>query len=287
MFDAHPDVAVMYEWNVVAELRRPVARYAGPGGVHVPRLVADLTAHPHVAASGVERVEIETALQSPVTGSTDAARRLFGMYARHFDKPRSGEKSTSYLLDLALVADVLPEARFIHIIRDGRDVALAATERGYGPPTISGVAFAWKRWVMAGRNAGHALGADRYIELRYEDLIDDPEHALRRLCEFVELDFHPAMLSYYEQGDRVCEGTADPERHPHLRLPPTKGLRDWRRDMRDDDMAVFSAVAGDVLAELGYELPNRAPVVDPETIVASWAAWRGWRRLTDSCSDEA
>jgi hypothetical protein len=287
MFDAHPDIAVMYEWNVVVQLGRRATRYAGPDGFQVPLLVADLTANPHVAASGVRSVEIESALRSPVTGSTDAARRLFGMYGRHFDKPRSGEKSTSYLLDLALVADLLPEGRFIHIIRDGRDVALAATERGYGPPTVSGVAFAWKRWVTAGRDAGRALGSDRYLELRYEDLIEEPEQVLRGVCEFVELDFHPAMLSYYEQGDRVSEGTADPERHPHLRLPPTKGLRDWRRDMRDEDVAVFSAVAGDVLAELGYQLPEGVPAADPETVVASWAAWRGWRRLVDSCPEEA
>ena len=134
-------------------------------------------------------------------------------------------------------------------MRDGRDVALAHTDG----TKIEQVAVSWKRRVDAGRAAGESLGPDRYIESRFEELIDDTEGSVRRLCDFLELPFDPRMLTYYERAGDIVSTTAVPDRHKDIFLPPTKGLRDWRRELSDDQVARFEALAGSLLSDLGYE----------------------------------
>jgi hypothetical protein len=84
-------------------------------------------------------------------------------------------------------------------------------------------------------------------------LIDDTEGSVRRLCDFLELPFDPRMLTYYERAGDIVSTTAVPDRHKDIFLPPTKGLRDWRRELSDDQVARFEALAGNLLADLGYE----------------------------------
>jgi hypothetical protein len=93
--------------------------------------------------------------------------------------------------------------------------------------------------------------------VRYEDLVSDPEHVLRSLCSFVELPFDAAMLRYFERADDVLEGVDHRWQHKRVYLPPTQGLRDWRRDMSPDELELFESIAGGLLVELGYERGTR------------------------------
>ncbi len=106
---------------------------------------------------------------------------------------------------------------------------------------------------------GARLGPERYHELRYEELVADPERILRELCAFVELPYDERMLRYHEQADRLVPSLSHSEHHGNLYKPPTAGLRDWRRDLSPQDVAVFEALAGDLLDELGYERRTARP----------------------------
>ena len=88
------------------------------------------------------------------------------------------------------------------MIRDGRDVALSMNRRlvelrGSQPVPVRRLARRWQRRVLNAR--ANEFVADRYAEVRYEDLVTDTEATLRRVCEFIELEFDPVMLSYHEQ----------------------------------------------------------------------------------------
>jgi hypothetical protein len=109
---------------------------------------------------------------------------------------------------------------------------------------------------------------DHYIEIRYEDLVEEAEPALRRVCDFAELDFDPAMERYHERAEgRMAEVTRDfqigggpllsagdrARQHRLVSEPPRKDrLARWRTDMPEADQKTFGRVAGDLLAELGY-----------------------------------
>jgi hypothetical protein len=250
IFDSHPDLAVPGESHFVTKLGRERGRYEGPEAFHAELLYEDLQKEKRFLKWGLDPASVEITLEDPhVRDFPEAIRSLYRLYAANHGKNRYGDKTQAYIHDLPLLAGLFPEARFIHAVRDGRDVALAHTDG----TKIEQVAVSWKRRVTAGRRAGQALGPDRYIESRFDELIEDTEGAVRRLCHFIDLDFDPVMLKYYERADQIVATTAVPDRHRDIFLPPTKGLRDWRKELSDDQVIRFEAIAGDLLDELGYE----------------------------------
>jgi hypothetical protein len=203
----------------------------------------------------------------------EAVGAVYETYAAQRGKTRWGDKTPMYMQYLPLLERLFPDARYVHLIRDGRDAALSFLQMPEGvvtktwahPRDAAGFACQWRTEVAAARALGRRAGASRYLELRYERLVEDPEHELRRTCTFAELPFEPKMLAY--------AGNVDVSRKPHqrsLKRPPTPGLRDWRNAMSPDDVAAFQEIAADVLANLGYPLADDAPP-EPTT--------RGRRRL--------
>jgi hypothetical protein len=94
-----------------------------------------------------------------------------------------------------------------------------------------------------------------YREVRYEALVADPETELRALCTFLEIEYDDAMARYHEgRGRNKHELSAK-----KAWLPPTVGLRNWRAQMAEADVAQFEAAAGDALVELGYERAGPPP----------------------------
>jgi Sulfotransferase family len=257
MFDSHPEIAVPGESGFIVTMgtRRHRRRYEGPRGFRTDRFVADALDHPRVRQWNLPAEAADAFVAPRVLSFAEAVRRLYGVYAAAHGKPRYGDKTPGYVLHLPLLARLFPEARFIHLIRDGRDVALSkvSTYPNWGPKTVEDVALFWKQRVSAGRVAGARLGPSRYREVHYERLVEEPEATLRSLCDFVDVKFDGSMLQYFERAPSVLEAEFHPEYHQSLASPPKKGLRDWRRDMPDDHVTAFESLAGDLLEELGYE----------------------------------
>jgi len=158
------------------------------------------------------------------------------------------------VLNMPSLAELFPESRFVHIVRDGRDVALSLMEVDFGPDSIDEAALRWRRSVRQGRRVGGLLGPGRYLEVRYETLVAEPGDVLPRICSFLDLRFDEAMLRYFETAGSALRGMNDRQRghHPNVHSPPTVGIRDWRRQMNSAQVAAFEAIAGDALEELGY-----------------------------------
>lgn len=259
LLDAHPAMAVPGESYFPVWLARERHRYHHNGSFQAIRLADDLLADPWFRHWDLSDSAVRRALEEPaITTFSEAIRRVYALYARGRSKSRYADKTPTFVLHIELLAELFPEAVFVHIVRDGRDVALSLLQATWGPATLAGGAQHWRHHVEQGRQAGQRLGERRYRELRYEDLLDDPEASARSLCRFVDLDYDGAMLSYNETAPALLARLPDAEEHQNLRLPPTKGLRDWRREMAIDDIATFEALAGDLLGDLGYE--RRAPV---------------------------
>lgn len=261
MFDAHPEIAIPYESHFVVALGRagPRKRYEREGGFAVDAFASDLLAQFAFSHWGIGELELGEALHAPPPLSyADAVRRVFALYARRQGKRRYADKTANYVLSLPLLAELFYEARFVHVLRDGRDVALSWLDTGwdFGPQTVEEAALYWRYYVQRGRRTGRDLGP-RYCEIAYEWLVADPEGALRELCSFLELPYHPAMLDYFEHADELLSSMPRPGQHQSLAQPVTGGLRDWRRQMPAHDIALFESLAGSVLEELGYELSAR------------------------------
>jgi Sulfotransferase family len=124
-----------------------------------------------------------------------------------------------------------------------------------------------KRWVTKireGRRQADALPF--YLEVRYEDLVLDSEATLRKICAFIDLLWHPRMLQYYNTAeerlaelvtvDGIRTGYVDQRRAKHTwttQPPEASRLGRWRTEMSASDRQEFETIAGELLAELGYD----------------------------------
>lgn len=279
MFNAHPALAVMHEGHVVAALARHRKRYEAWDERAVAHFTADLFDDVNFRRIDLPRNEVAEVLRSPLPlNFSDAIRRVFSLYAKREGKPRYGDKTPGYVLAMPLLGKLFPEAMFVHVIRDGRDVATAFSDVSFGPHNVAEAAIYWRRRVRSGRRAGRNLGLRRYCEVRYDDLVDEPERVLRRLCSFVDLSFDPAMLRYFERPQDSVVATGIPQAHQRLLLPPTAGLRQWRDEMPTPALRIFETLAGDALVQFGYEraLPAPSPR-DRIDGVRRWAQWQARR----------
>lgn len=264
MFDSHPELAVPYDSYFLLNVIRTRGRYEQPQGFALAPFLADVFEHWQFRRWGLSQEEVRDALRDVTPQDViQAARAVFGVYAARQGKPRYGDKTPSYLPHLVLLAEAVPEARFVHLIRDGRDVALSWVGRDWGPSSLAQAAVYWVANVESGRRAGRWLGPDRYVEVQYERLVIEPEPTVRRLCAFLDLPFDPAMLTYSRRAPELAASDPNPGDHQGLFRPPVAGVRDWRRDMSSTDAAAFHVLAGDVLEQLGYDRPVAAPRSDP------------------------
>jgi hypothetical protein len=184
----------------------------------------------------------------------EAIRTTYSLYASVNGKVRYGDKTPVYVMAIGPIASLLPESKFVHIVRDGRDGALSYQDVPWGPGTVEEAAFRWRRAVNAAKEAARMLASQRYFELRYEDLVHDPERVIHETCEFVGLPFDKSMLSYFKRADEVIAPMGVPAARAGLYKPVTKGLRHWATQMPDGDVARFEAIASSALSLYGYPL---------------------------------
>ncbi len=269
MLDAHPDIAIPSETHFIPDLIKAREKH----GASRERMLEMLTSHRrwgdfHIEASELDErwaaLETRGALDGPA-----AVREFFAIYGeKQGGPPRWGDKTPGYVKRMREIQEYLPEARFIHLIRDGRDVALSILKQSFGPETIEAAAERWRGRVLRGRAQQPYLGY--YMEVKFEDLVLDTEGQLRRICEFIELDFDPAMLGYHETAQERLKEKArelprgkgrDPQSaerrlksHEKTFEPPNPSLvGGYRTKMDPADQAAYEALAGDLLIELGYE----------------------------------
>jgi Sulfotransferase family len=282
MLDSHPDLAVPPEAYFVTGLSKQRQRYERNATVDLPRLLDDLTGLDTFAdwKRDVPQDVLRDAFSAPARGSyADAIRLLFHTYAGAHDKPRYGDKTPGNVTRMSLLAGLFPEARFVHLIRDVRSVALSLAEmpEGWGSSSVPAGAARWRSRIMRGRATGEALGNARYREVRYEDLVADPERTLRGILEFLEVPWNDAVLRHADRADhRVGDGRHDI--HRNVAKPPTV-TRVWRDQISSHDLEVVEAIAGEVMDELGYERAISHP--SPEARATAREVWAAWEAHLD------
>jgi hypothetical protein len=169
------------------------------------------------------------------------------------------DKHPGYSLHVRTIRRFLPRARFIHLIRDGRDVAASSLavhgKMGFGPGKLSKAAAKWRRFVLAAREA-REFGPD-YLEVRYEDFLGGKTDAYTRVLTFCGLDGSPAWIAETiaaNSFDKMKGRGASPD--PNVPLSEKRYHRGqaggWREDLSPMDRYNFEQIAGDLLRELGY-----------------------------------
>jgi Sulfotransferase family len=263
MLDSHPEMAIPNSTDFIPQLAAAWARAEEPAR----SLLELLHSSTRWRDWHIDYDDLQSAVEAMEPFTLAGGIRLFySLYARRFGKQHWGDKTPGYVLHMPVISGLLPEARFVHVIRDGRDVALSLMRTWWAPPTVADAARQWCDRIARAR-ADAAQFPDRYLELRYENLVRDPQRELANVCRFVGLEPHPSMLAYHA---RAAARLADLHEHPRpgggmvsgderraihalLHQPPDPSRAGaWRRSMSLAERDEFEEIGGDLLAELGY-----------------------------------
>lgn len=267
MLDAHPALAMPPE---TAFLKHVVTLDgAAPGAARrfVDIVLADRSPISNWSDFGLDGDDYarRVAALAPFSVAS-AVRAFYDLYAASEGKRHAGEKTPDNIFVMREIAAVLPEAHFIHVLRDPRDTALSWRKTWFAPSQDFHVlGQAWRHHVEAGRRAGAAL--PNYVEVRYERLVREPAPQLARLCEFLRIPYAAAMTDPSAQGaariarlkgrrhvsGRVVSREDRTSIHANLVRPPlAERAGVWRREMTGAQCAAVEAGAAPLMAALGY-----------------------------------
>ena len=286
MLDSHPDLAIPGETHWLPKLIKAAER----GKQSHEDFATMIIDHKRWGDFHLDADELRQRInQVNPPNAADVIRAFYTLYAEREGKTRYGDKTPGYIKEMPRIERVLPEARFVHIIRDGRDVSLSHLRMNWGPESYAESAKLWRQRIRKTRRL--ARNTSHYMEIRFEDLVTDTEGVLRRVCDFVELEFDPVMLDYHERAEgRLAEkarelprknrpnqpAEARMESHRLATEPPRSdriGL--WRERMSPEEVAEYESVAGDMLVTLGYELASEAGEARAKEKDAVLTPWPG------------
>src|SRR5262245_19697682 len=179
----------------------------------------------------------EVASGRAATGLGALIHNLFSEHCRLDGKPRWINKTPDYVQRLPHLHELFQDLRFIHCIRDGRDIACSVITRPWGPKTVPEAAGWWKGKIQSGVQFGKAY-PQQYLEVRYEDVVRDPAAHLRRILAWLgEADCSAQMLEHYQGGVVSLDESR---------------IGDWKARFSAEDLRAFAAQTGALLEHFRY-----------------------------------
>jgi len=241
MLDHHPAICVPPEALCLIDLLR--ARNAD-----ARRLRRTMLADHEIRAWGVP---LDESSYADCTTAAELIDRVHRLRAQHLGKPGWGHKTPRFVRHTELLRDAFPDARFVHVVRDPRAVALSFMRSPVHRSNPLYAARRWRRDAGAGRELTDAH-PDRAIEVRYEDLVTAPRETIERTCGFLGIAFDERTLAYHRDA---ADEIADSHRAIHARLaapPDPARIHAWRDALTPAQVRTIETIAGPLMDRFGY-----------------------------------
>ncbi len=243
MLNHHPEVAIPLESFFIVDYLR------APDTIPVSRLRSML-------GGEYELKEWELDLSREAFDGCETSRqlitRLHELYAAEHGKTRWGQKTPRLIRFGDLIKANYPKAKFIIVLRDPRATVNSLMKSNVHS---ANALFASKRWAADVRE-GLALKQtypDEVLEIRYEELVIEPEKSLRQVCAFLGIPYNPIMLTYHESGTKEYSEYYN-QIHARLAEPPQASRVDaWHGELNPEDAAIIDAVCGGLMEQVGYQ----------------------------------
>jgi len=254
MMNAHPELGIPFEADFL-----PAYEYARDSGYDAARVLGHLAQEPLIQKGGIIE-DPQQVLDMQPQDFPELVAAAFSAWAANRGKTCWGIKTPGYVTHMDTINQLFPECRFIHIVRDGRDVATSYTNLSWGNSHIVRLAEDWQWKVTLGHKMGRMLG-ERYLEIRFEQLVLEPEEVLREICAFLALEFSPAMLSYHENATAEMPSDSMKWHQQSVSAPNRDKIGAWQRELSAADQVIFEQVAGEALEMLGYDKLHSRPTL--------------------------
>ena len=217
--------------------------------------------------SGLDAGRLTEKVLADCHSGGDFMRIMMDEVARRQNVGRWAVYDPDNVLHVMRIKKDIPEALFVHIIRDGRDIALSLNKMdGFKPfpwdrksRSIRETAVYWEWMVRTGQRYGRQIPAD-YIEIRYEELVSDPRRTLATLGQFLQHDLDYDRIQNAGLGRLSESNSSFREEEPEQKATP---VNRWKDRLPREEVAALEGLVGPCLQELGYILtipePERKP----------------------------
>jgi hypothetical protein len=209
--------------------------------------------------SGLDKQEITTKVMNECRNGGDFLRIVMSEMAAKQGVGRWADTTPEHILYLRRIKETIPDALIIHIIRDGRDVALSTDKLGYirrlpwdHKPSKMAAGLYWEWMVSKGRRDGRDLGDD-YTEVHFEELISQPRETLARLGQFIEQDLDYDEIQRVGIGSVSAPNTSFVSESEEVFNPVGR----WQTGYSAEELAMFEGLVGQTLEENGYALGSK------------------------------
>lgn len=255
MLNGHSKIAIPHESDFIIEFYNRLNEYGDlKEKKNIEELVVAILKHWRVKEWD-KKIQFKDINIAACHSYSDIISQIFSSYAKKCGKKIWGDKTPGYTLHMDILNTLFNNSIFIHIIRDGRDVALSLKGLWFDGSLLNGLYY-WSEKVFVARKMGLMLPAKRYFEIRYEDLVADPEKELKKLCGFLEIEYETSMLNYSTKSKHIV-GERISKHHKNLLRRPDKALTyKWKHKLLFREMALCDMIIGDRLKEFGYDLSN-------------------------------
>lgn len=206
----------------------------------------------------LEGLDVQQVAEAVLRGPMDF-RRPYALalvsWAEALGKSRWGEKTPGNLFYADVLLEMFPEARFIHMVRDPRAGIASMQKAHFFSDDVVFNALAWRKQTREGRALFERwVPPAQRITVRYEDLVSAPGQAVRAVCAFLEEDFEPGMMRFYEHAENFMKPEAAADFNAAATRPIDPTLNDkWRRALSLEEVAVVQHICNTELVDGGYE----------------------------------
>jgi len=248
------------------------------------------------AVSGLQSEDIKAKVLSECKGASDFLRIVMDEVARKQGVDRWIDSTPTNIPHLLRIKKDFPDALIVHIIRDGRDVALSLDKRGWSRPLpwdrgkgLLAAGLYWEWIVRKGQELGSMLQPD-YLEARYERLVCEPAETLQRVAVFLQHDLDYARIQQASIGSVRTPLTSFQEDLEQGRFAPVGRWKD-KDKFPPDQLTTFESLVGDYLEQLDYALSNTKPsakrslaVKTMKSTYRNWYEFKQWAKINTPLS---
>ena len=179
---------------------------------------------------------------------------LYSSFASKYGKSLCGDKTPPFIRKLPILIKAYPEAKFIHIVRDGRDTFLSLRKKSApGASNVSLGAFEWKYKLTLINKALKGI-ENRLLEVRYEDLVNEPQQQLLNICEFLGVSYQEDMLDFWKESESFIA-----KHHSEKIFKPIdpSNIFKWKRELSDSESRKYAYFSKKTLQNYSYEIPTK------------------------------
>ena len=255
LMDAHPDISIPPESHIFARFSEIFDNYGDLRQDSNLRLfVKDILNDEQIKLWGLEISVSAFCSQLHERSVRGVISLLFELYAEREGKTKWGDKTPQHAIYLKEIKRLFPEAKIIHLIRDGRDVAESLSRILIGPKSIYGMAQRWRKYILSCQEFKNNINSDDFLEVHYENLVKNPEKELSKIFDFLGEDYSDVVQHIPETGRKQHYVNAATLHGSLNKSISGQKIGVFKSKFKPREIEIFESIAGETLTGYGYSL---------------------------------